>query len=79
MKHFKKFAATMAAFILAAGSLSAFDYGLELSNAGGIKKQDEIVASGMGDTKPLAPNDTPDGRTKNRRVEIVIMDEEASE
>ena len=47
--------------------------------ATGIKKQDEIVASGMGDTKPLVPNDTPDGRTKNRRVEIVIMDEEASE
>lgn len=37
MKHFTKFTAAMAALILAAGSLSAFDYGLELSNAGGIK------------------------------------------
>lgn len=43
----------------------------------GFRGADTIVASGMGGTKPLAGNDTPEGRGKNRRVEIVIMDEEA--
>ena len=38
-----------------------------------------IVASGIGGSKPLASNDTPEGRSKNRRVEIVIMDEEVKE
>lgn len=45
----------------------------------GIKKADMIVATGMGGSVPLAPNDTAEGRTKNRRVEIVIMDEEVTE
>lgn len=43
----------------------------------GFRSANSIVASGMGGTKPLADNDTPEGRGKNRRVEIVIMDEEA--
>jgi flagellar motor protein MotB len=43
----------------------------------GFRGADTIVASGLGGTKPLAANDTPEGRSKNRRVEIVIMDEEA--
>lgn len=38
-----------------------------------------IMASGMGGSKPLASNDTAEGRSKNRRVEIVIMDEEVKE
>ncbi len=29
-----------------------------------------LVAVAMADTKPVAPNDTPEGRTKNRRIEI---------
>lgn len=36
---------------------------------------DTIVTSGMGGSKPIASNDTAEGRSKNRRVEIVIMDE----
>jgi hypothetical protein len=28
---------------------------------------------GFADTMPEAPNDTPEGRAKNRRVDIVIM------
>lgn len=31
-----------------------------------------LVAEGLGDARPAAPNDTPEGRAKNRRVEIVI-------
>lgn len=45
----------------------------------GFMKQDMILATGMGGTVPLASNDTPEGRTKNRRVEIVIMDKEVTE
>lgn len=45
----------------------------------GIKQPDMIVSSGMGGTKPLASNDTAEGRSKNRRVEIVIMDEALSQ
>ena len=29
-----------------------------------------LLAASMADTRPVAPNDTPDGRTKNRRIEI---------
>jgi len=34
-----------------------------------------IVARGYGDVYPVATNDTPEGRQRNRRVEIVISDE----
>jgi len=29
-----------------------------------------LLAASMADTRPVAPNDTPEGRTKNRRIEI---------
>jgi OOP family OmpA-OmpF porin len=32
----------------------------------------EITATGLGATRPVAPNDTDEGRQKNRRVEIVV-------
>ena len=31
-----------------------------------------ISAQGFGDTHPVAPNDTPEGRAKNRRVDITL-------
>jgi outer membrane protein OmpA-like peptidoglycan-associated protein len=33
---------------------------------------DAIVARGLGKTAPIAPNDTAEGRQKNRRVELVL-------
>lgn len=32
-----------------------------------------FTISGYGEYRPLAPNDTPEGRGKNRRVELVLM------
>lgn len=34
-----------------------------------------LTAVGYGDTRPLAPNDTPDNRARNRRVEIAVVRE----
>jgi len=31
-----------------------------------------VIARGFGKTQPIASNDTPDGRQKNRRVELVV-------
>src|ERR1700730_8936043 len=31
-----------------------------------------LSAKGLGDTHAVAPNETPDGRSKNRRIEIVM-------
>ncbi|UIR57671.1 OmpA family protein [Sphingobacterium sp. SRCM116780] len=32
-----------------------------------------ILAKGIGQTKPVANNKTPEGRQKNRRVEVIIL------
>ncbi len=33
----------------------------------------QFAIQGYGDTRPIASNDTPDGRTRNRRVEITLV------
>ena len=45
------------------------DYFVQL----GVRTRDHIITQGFGDTKPIAPNDTEENRSKNRRVEITIM------
>jgi outer membrane protein OmpA-like peptidoglycan-associated protein len=36
-------------------------------------KESQATASGFGESDPVASNDDPDGRAKNRRVEIVML------
>lgn len=38
--------------------------------------QDRMIASGRSEFKPVAPNDTSEGRQENRRIEIVLIPEE---
>lgn len=38
-----------------------------------------LSAVGYGDTKPLVPNDSPQNWSKNRRVEIVVLDTKESQ
>ena len=33
----------------------------------------QFAIQGYGDTRPIASNDTPDGRARNRRVEITLI------
>ncbi len=35
---------------------------------------DRMIASGRAEYQPIAENDTPDGRKKNRRIEITLID-----
>ena len=35
-------------------------------------KPDLLAAQGFGDADPVAPNDTPKGRSQNRRVELTL-------
>lgn len=35
---------------------------------------ERMIPSGRGEYDPVAPNDTPEGRQKNRRIEIMLID-----
>ncbi|MCM1320797.1 MAG: OmpA family protein [Bacteroides sp.] len=39
----------------------------------GVKDMYHVFSQGFGAEKPIAPNDTEDGRARNRRVEITIL------
>lgn len=39
---------------------------------------ERLAIAGFADTAPVAPNETPEGRARNRRVDIVVLNEEAS-
>ena len=41
----------------------------------GVKDKFHVFTQGFGDKQPIDTNETPEGRAKNRRVEITIMDE----
>ncbi len=41
---------------------------------GNYKQKQEIIIRGMGSRKPIAPNNTPDGMAKNRRVEVTLLE-----
>jgi flagellar motor protein MotB len=47
------------------------DYALQVLITGGLQN-DRVKAVGYGDSKPITTNDTDKGRSKNRRLEIVI-------
>jgi outer membrane protein OmpA-like peptidoglycan-associated protein len=49
-----------------------------LTDASGIAAT-QFAIQGYGDTRPIASNDTPDGRAKNRRVEITLVPDAAEE
>lgn len=44
-----------------------------LQEKGGIAPE-RLIASGRGEFAPIAPNDTAEGRQKNRRIEIMLLD-----
>lgn len=44
-------------------------------NNGGLEP-DRLSATGYGEYRPVASNETPEGRQKNRRVEVIIKPEE---
>ena len=59
----------------------AFNRKLSLDRAEAVKKrlveygvpENRIFTEGYGDSLPIAPNTTPEGRAKNRRVELKLM------
>ncbi len=60
---------------------AAFNQQLSMKRAGAVREYligqglppAQVKAVGYGKDKPLAPNDTAEGRAKNRRVEIVVQ------
>ena len=43
------------------------------ANASSTFPADRLRARGYGDTQPTADNTTPNGRAKNRRVEVLLL------
>ncbi len=47
-----------------------------LQEKGGVPPE-MLVAAGYGPYRPVASNESDDGRSQNRRIEIVLLDKEA--
>ena len=45
-----------------------------LSTVGGIEAN-RLIAEGRGEKEPLATNETPEGRSQNRRIDVVIINQ----
>ena len=43
----------------------------------GYLQPSRLIPQGVADTRPIAPNDTPEGRAENRRIEIIHTADEA--
>ncbi len=41
--------------------------------SGHLSDRSRLVADGRADTEPVAPNDTPNGRERNRRIELILL------
>jgi chemotaxis protein MotB len=44
-----------------------------VSEKGGSLPLEHWSAAGFGDTDPIAPNDTDEGRQKNRRCDLIVV------
>jgi hypothetical protein len=44
-----------------------------LQEQGGLDPK-RLIAEGRGEYSPVAPNDTPEDRQRNRRIEITLLD-----
>jgi chemotaxis protein MotB len=68
---------------LSTGSLYQDNDGLASARSLSVKRifnkipalHDKLVGTYYGDSRPIAPNDTPENRQKNRRVEIIVLRE----
>jgi outer membrane protein OmpA-like peptidoglycan-associated protein len=40
----------------------------------GIRRPEQVFFRGFGASQPIADNDTPEGRSRNRRVEVMVLD-----
>lgn len=56
----------------ASRATSVAHYIMQYTNIG----PERITVQGYADSRPLAPNDSPENRSKNRRVEITIMQQD---
>lgn len=55
-------------------SVSRSNSVIELLVRDGVPPE-RLVAAGYGEHRPVAPNDSPEGRARNRRVEIIVLRE----